>query len=278
MRNLLTESFACAVCGSTTANVILAHSDFSIVQCEHCKIAATLPSSFVSASDYDAAPQFTDVNVENEPQTRHYARKYLKYVRKYVSNGRLLDVGCSTGVFVDEAVHLGYDAEGIDLDSKAISYGRAKGRAVNHAGIEDWYGRNYEVILMSHTLEHIAHPLAFMSSCAERLADGGYVAVVVPCHVGLHPLLSRGWWYGWQPSQHYFHYSPKSLEILFRNSGLIPIRIWQNSMNHKPRYSSLHSLRDGMLSILSYIVASLGTITGQGDQLIGIARRTGTST
>lgn len=273
MTYLQTVAHACDICGSNAFTTFITHSDYEIVQCNNCKVSTTSPADYVTDSHYDATPQITELNMRGENKTRQYARKYLGFVRRHISHGRFLDIGCSTGVFVDEANRLGYEAEGIDLDSKAINYGKAQGRKVSYSSVESWPYREYQIVFLAHTLEHIAQPLPFLSSCVDHLSGGGYVAVIVPCHVGLHPRFFGKRWYGWLPSQHYVHYSPKALDILFRNAGLTPISIWQNSMDHKPRFEYIHNCKDATRSILSYSLATIGTLCGRGDQLIGIARK-----
>lgn len=263
----------CEFCSSTESAAILAEDGFSIVQCRSCRASVTSPFDYVARASNDDAPGMTDLNVRNEELTRLYARQFLRNLAPYASGGRFLDIGCSTGVFVDEARRLGYDAEGIDLDRSAVIYGRKQGRRVNHASLEDWTGHDYRVVLLSHTLEHIPEPGEFLAACRERLAPGGHIAVVVPCHTGMHPRLFQGRWYGWQADAHYFHYSPEALRILFRKAGFAPVRIRQNSMDHRPRLKYIRGWKDAAKSVLSYSVAMAGTAIGQGDQLIGIARR-----
>ena len=263
-----TEQTVCPICDSRENRCIANAEMFSIGECTRCHLAFTQPSSFVSEPSYEAAPQYSAAYNQDE-KFRIYARCLLSHVKRYVPGGRLLDVGCSVGLLVDEARKAGYSAEGIDLDTNAVAYAKKNGRAVSKAALEDW-GGGYDVICLAHTLEHIPQPVEFLTTCARRLNPGGSIVVQVPCFKGLHPRLFRLRWYGWVPRQHYFHYSVKALDRLFEKVGFETLGIWQEPMDHRLPIGMRR--REKPIALLSYWVALIGGAMGLGDQLVGIAR------
>jgi SAM-dependent methyltransferase len=264
---------ACVVCGSARRRVLRADNEFRIVQCLDCRLGMTLPQSYIVQSDYDASPQFAARYEAQNGQFRQYARRFLRQIRSVAPTGRLLDVGCSIGLLVEEARLLGFDADGVDLDSNAVRYAGEKGRSVHQAAVGDWGHDDYDVVCLSHTLEHLSIPAAFLGDCASKLKAGGCLAVAVPCYCGLHPRLFGRRWYGWIPSQHYCHYSPEALKLLFGQVGLEPLKIWQESMDHRPVPGDWRGWKDAARGLTGYLAAAAGGAIGQGDQLVGIARK-----
>ena len=258
----------CPICEKHENRRILKSLEFSIEECRHCNLASTYPDSFVSDPSYEAAPQYAAAYNQDE-KFRIYARSLLSHISRYVRGGRLLDVGCSVGLLVDEARRTGFSAEGIDLDTNAVACGKLNGRAVSMAALEEW-GGGYDVICLAHTLEHIPKPVEFLAACASRLNPGGRIAVQVPCFKGLHPRLFRLRWYGWVPRQHYFHYSVNAMKCLFNKVGFETLDIWQESMDHRLPVGMRR--REKPLALLSYWVALMGGLMGLGDQLVGIAK------
>lgn len=258
----------CPLCGESIEDEILTHEQFSIRQCKRCRLAATHPISFVSEPSYEEAPQYAAAYGQDE-KFRIYAKRLLSHIGRYTPGGRLLDVGCSVGLLVDEAQRAGYLAEGIDLDTNAVEFAKKSGRAVSRAALESW-GGSYDVICLAHTLEHVSQPTKFISDCVVRLKPGGSLVVQVPCFSGLHPRLFRLRWYGWVPRQHYFHYSPRAMRRLFENAGLEILDIWQESMDHRPPIGMRR--REKPLALVSHWVAMIGAALGLGDQLVGVAR------
>ena len=258
----------CPICDRQDNRQIVESVEFSIRECTSCNLAFTQPASFVSEPSYEAAPQYAAAYNQDE-KFRSYARSLLSHVSRYVRDGRLLDVGCSVGLLVDEACRAGYLAEGIDLDTNAVAYAKMNGRAVSRAALEDW-GGGYDVICLAHTLEHIPRPVEFLAACASRLNPGGSIVVQVPCFKGLHPRLFRLRWYGWVPRQHYFHYSVNAMNRLFSKVGFETLGIWQESMDHRLPIGMRR--REKPFAFLSCLVALIGGAMGLGDQLVGIAR------
>lgn len=267
-QGIANRTASCPLCGIPILRTILNEDQFSVAECTNCHLAATLPTSFVSEPSYEAAPQYAAAYEQNE-KFRIYARNLIAHIGRYVSSGRLLDVGCSVGLLVEEARRSGYIAEGIDLDTNAVQYAKKNGRAVSRAALGEW-GGGYDVICLAHTLEHVPEPIGFLAACAARLNPGGSIVVQLPCFKGLHPRLFRLRWYGWVPRQHYFHYSPAALRRLFEKTGFQTLDIWQESMDHRPPIGTRR--RELPLAHLSHWVGLVGGAMGLGDQLVGIAR------
>jgi SAM-dependent methyltransferase len=262
----------CPLCGKAIDRVVLRSENFLILRCAYCDLAATAPFSYVSMAQYSSAPQYADSYSLQEEKFRNYARGFLMWTQRFKASGRLLDVGCSIGLLVDEARRVGYDAEGIDLDINAVEYARRKGRAVSLRSLEDLESGVYDVICLSHCLEHTSDPRSMLRACAALLREGGGLVLAVPCFKSLVPWVYRTTWYGWVPTQHYFHYSPNAINTLFRKLDLEPVGTWQESMDHRPPLWNMRR-RDIPNALLRYAIAYVGGAIGLGDQLIGIARK-----
>ena len=258
----------CPLCGQLITSMALVTSQFSIGECVECKLGLTIPASFVSEPSYEGAPQYAEA-YQHDEKFRIYARSLLSHVRKFVKNGRLLDVGCSVGLLVEEASRVGYFAEGVDLDKNAVAYGKKHGRNVSVGAVEESEG-GYDVICLAHTLEHIQKPVEFVASCVTKLSEHGCIVIQVPCMKGLHPRIFREQWYGWVPRQHYCHYSANALRRLLNICGLDMLDVWQESMDHRPPIGIRR--RDIPKAKISQWIAQIGSCVGLGDQLVGIGR------
>lgn len=121
--------------------------------------------------------------VEAESQLREEAREVL--VMLPALRGRLLDIGCAGGVFLDEARSSGYEVAGIELNPLMARYARATyGLDVRNSPIEyvyesEWKCR-FDVVTLMDCLEHIPEPRAAMSKIASWLRPGGHVFIRGP--------------------------------------------------------------------------------------------------
>ena len=121
--------------------------------------------------------------VEANPQLRSEAREVLSMLP--APSGRLLDVGCAGGVFLDEARSLNYTVVGIELNPSMAKHARETYNLdVRNSPIEDlaaseWEGA-FDVVTLLDCLEHIPDPRAAMAKVANWLRPGGHTFIRGP--------------------------------------------------------------------------------------------------
>ncbi len=98
--------------------------------------------------------------------------------------GRLLDIGCGTGDFVEFSGEQGWDATGIEPSRLASERARSRGLNVFSGTLEQAVaahaGPAYDTITMLYVLEHVPDPVAWVRNARNMLVPGGRFAVVVP--------------------------------------------------------------------------------------------------
>jgi 2-polyprenyl-3-methyl-5-hydroxy-6-metoxy-1,4-benzoquinol methylase len=98
--------------------------------------------------------------------------------------GPLVDVGAGPGGFAAAARDAGYDVTAIEMDERCCDYMRER-LGVRAIGSDDPIGALRELqparaISMWHVLEHLRDPAAMLATAADRLQDGGVLAIGVP--------------------------------------------------------------------------------------------------
>jgi SAM-dependent methyltransferase len=97
-----------------------------------------------------------------------------------VKRGRLLDVGCAAGFFLDEARRRGWDAHGCELSAYAHAHATEALRLdVKRSGFLDPAftpsAESFDVITMFNVLEHIPDPAAVADRLFALLRPGGFL-------------------------------------------------------------------------------------------------------
>jgi SAM-dependent methyltransferase len=134
---------------------------------------------------------------------------------------RLLDVGAGSGALVEEALRLGWDAEGVEPSASLAAAGRARG-LVLHEGTLPLPGLRppYEEVTLVDVVEHVTDPRALVAEIRPLLRPGGRLLVVTPDVESLAArLLGRRWWH--YRVAHVGYFRPDTLDALLATSGFV---------------------------------------------------------
>ena len=134
--------------------------------------------------------------------------------------GRLLEIGSSVGLFLDEARQRGWDAFGIEPSRWAAESARARGLSVFNGTLEEFVpdGGLFDVVVSWDVWEHLEDPVAAMRRAYELLRPGGLFVFTTVNLGGLGRRLFRGRW-PWFMRMHLHYFTRESLTRLVRSSG-----------------------------------------------------------
>src|ERR671923_24527 len=146
----------------------------------------------------------------------------LDLLEPYRGGGRLLDVGCSIGLFLDLARGRGWDGVGIEFAPRALTYARDEyGLEVLDVPLEEagFEPASFDAVGLLSVLEHTNDPRRMLADVARVLRPGGAVFVVVPnveslaCRV-LHERART-----FDGRNHLVYFSPATLRDCLDRSG-----------------------------------------------------------
>ena len=96
---------------------------------------------------------------------------------------RILDFGCNAGYEAHRIQeYSGADVYGYDLNEHALDRGRAEFPNLHFLDRLQYpkFDGMFDLIVMSHVLEHIPDPEQIITETLERLNDGGYLLIILP--------------------------------------------------------------------------------------------------
>jgi len=96
---------------------------------------------------------------------------------------RFLDVGCATGMLLEDMQQRGWEVQGVEVCRASAEYGiRERGVPIEVATLEgaSLPADHYSAAHFSHLIEHLADPRGFLEEVYRVLAPGGYALITTP--------------------------------------------------------------------------------------------------
>jgi SAM-dependent methyltransferase len=220
----------CPACGRPTAQRFLyAKNGCDILACADCGIGRTRTVGFDPATYYTGdyfsgghADGYADYAAA-EPVLRREFAATVRFIRRFQAGGRLLELGCAYGFFLDEAKRAGFATHGVELAAEAAAAARARGLDVA-TGIADaaYLARlgSLDAIVVLDVIEHLEDPYDTLAACVRHLAPGG-VVVITTGDFGspVARLMGRSWRL-MTPPQHLWFFTRAGMERLAAHLGL----------------------------------------------------------
>jgi SAM-dependent methyltransferase len=221
----------CPICGKAGAQEWLRAPDrfhgrqekYRLVRCPGCSLVwlSHPPKPEDMHLHYtDAYHKLISAGGQNSPH-RWRARKAA--LNPHKSSGALLDLGCSSGAFLESMKGEAWGLFGIEMSAEGARTARARSGAQVFVGdIQDapYAPDSFDVITCFDVLEHVYEPRRVMEKVREWLKPGGIFYVLVPNIDSAEARVFGTYWHGLELPRHLSHFSPASLSNLAKSVGL----------------------------------------------------------
>ena len=219
------EAAHCPICGPTPGTNLRYNFDpFRIVACRNCGLVFLSPrltekaimKLYMDQAYYvsNVAGQGYDEYLELRPNWVKTFTKRLNQVMKYQTPGRVLDIGCGPGFFLEAAQAKGYDVYGLDPSEYIVKVAQEKfGERVKLGLIEsaNYPAESFDLVVAFDTFEHIYRPLEWLEHIRRVLKPGGLIAMTTPDPSSLLARISGRGWVSFKLPEHVFYWSPKTV-------------------------------------------------------------------
>lgn len=230
----MTAIMNCPICGNTDLQLKFQTEDFSvtkerfnILECSPCQFLITTPRP----NDQDLSKYYMSENYISHTSSatnltnrlylliRNFTLKMkLSLVNKYCIHETLLDYGCGTGDFLNNALEDNWKAEGVEpsITAKEIAINKAKIVRT----IEELSEKKFNAITLWHVLEHVPDPNKILQQLRTKLYDNGTMFIAVPNFTSDDAKHYDKFWAGLDTPRHLWHFSPKAMKLILASNGL----------------------------------------------------------
>lgn len=230
------EHVHCNLCGADMPRPWLEVTDrfsgepFHLVICSQCGLIYLSPrptTDEISAHYPDEYEAYQlDAEAMSMTQAWHSNRMWgmqTKFLNKHHSlPGRLLDIGCATGEFLNTARQVGWEVYGLEMIAEYAQRARDRFNLdVIRGTLEsvELPDNTYDAITMWDVLEHLPDPRYALDQCHRLLKPNGILVFSIPNLSSFDRYLFGTKWIGWDAPRHFTLYTRETLWKALKMSG-----------------------------------------------------------
>lgn len=230
------DQLPCEICGNLTWVEIKSASGETYKRCQRCRYHVQEKFGDSQISFEQAQSKYYEGGFPHSTALSSYLNgqrqvRRIKLLKKYVANGRLIEVGPGEGQMLADATKCGYEIVAVEHSSLIAK------ELEEQFGIQVFSGEfenlsltdnSFDAFLSFHVIEHVADVHNHIKKAARVVKPGGIALIATPCvnswehntPFGLSPNYS---------SAHLQLFSTKSLVMLLQKHGWEPVRIYTPS-------------------------------------------------
>ncbi|HTA83224.1 MAG TPA: class I SAM-dependent methyltransferase [Bacteroidia bacterium] len=179
------------------------------------------------------------------PITRLRYQELLDEFEPFRKTNKILDIGCGTGFFLEEAKAKGWEVHGTEFTDNAVEICRNKGITMQTGSLkaENYSPEAFDVITSFEVLEHINNPLEEITNIHKIMRTGGLVYLTTPNFNAVERYLLKGNYNVIEYPEHLSYYTPKTLNYLFTNNGFKKKKIKTTGISFSRLKASFRTMR-----------------------------------
>lgn len=189
------------------------------------------------------------VEADERPWRELTARERLDDLKRFVTNGRFLEIGCSTGEMLIEASS-SFTATGVEADEMNSRLCHARALDVFAGTLRDarFPDEHFDAAVMYHVIEHVPSPREELRELHRVIKPGGWLVLETPNIATMWFRLLGARWRQIIPD-HIFFFTPQTITRLCEEGGfearelrsvgkLMSVRLFINRLSRYNRPSA----------------------------------------
>ncbi|MBI2541621.1 class I SAM-dependent methyltransferase [Candidatus Woesearchaeota archaeon] len=230
------EFVSCNLCNSDSSKKIMEVNGFNIVKCKKCGLIYVNPrlkenklhqiynEGYFNNQAFNGSelPFYGyEGYIEEKEDIRATFSRRLKRINKLCRKGRLLDIGCAFGFFLELARDDGWDAKGIEISEHAYKYAKnvLKLPVFNKTLEKAEFKQNsFDAVTIFDVIEHLPDPKSMLKEIRKILKPNGLLAITTP-NIGsiAARLLGKNWEEVKRVREHIYFFSEDTLKKMLES-------------------------------------------------------------
>ncbi len=225
----------CTNCGSYQFLKLSIINKWTLIKCKNCALVVTsLPSNYriekFNKKKY-SEDYLTNYEERKDKLTKRFITR-LKEIESIKKGGNILDVGCSTGLFL-RTIYENFEYQwrlfGIDINGRSIKFANSKIKAsffrtsLHNKKFEGFF---FDCVTCFDVLEHDADIKGNLKEIYRVLKPSGLLVIQAPNYKSVMAYLCGQNWDWWSVPDHILHFSPPVLSKILSDNGFVVKRLF----------------------------------------------------
>ena len=228
----LTRPVKCCICGNEKGRLVFIKEGCRFIKCE-CGMVYINPQlkEEEAKNFYEVGDSDLWIDVLLSPLQYEYDREKFrntaKEISRYATPGKILDVGCSIGLFLNEAKEEGWEVYGLELNKRACEVAKEKfDLDISPKTLEEsGYPQNhFDAVSLWEVLEHVSDPTDLLVQVNRILKENGTLIILVPNinSLAVRVMHEKSSAFG---KNHLWYFSPATLTKLLKKTNFNVIKV-----------------------------------------------------
>ena len=229
------EYVNCNLCGSDGTKLLFIKDDFNVVRCRKCGLVyvnprlnkETLKEIYTKGYYTTQDERGYEDYIGGEKELKTMFRKRLKRIEKYKKGGRLLDIGCAVGFFLEVAKEDDWETFGVEISEYASNYARERGLNIFTGDVTatTFPDEYFDVITMWAVIANLHDPHNNLIEACRILKKDGLIVINTGNINSIFAKLQGINWNMLTPEGHLYYFSSKTLKKMLDITGFNIIKI-----------------------------------------------------
>ncbi len=229
----------CNICGGTEGRFLITCEGYDIVKCNHCGLVLVNKQfrendlkKFYSSGYYTGNYEKVYKDYIGEKDKRIAGcRERVKQLLGYADSGRLLELGCAAGFFL-EAAKVYFEVQGVEPSEFSSRYARETLGHKVHTGTlfsANFQSKYFDVVVMWDVIEPLSEPRGTLAEIYRLIKPQGILGLSTG---NIDSFIARSNLSKWgllAPPWHLYYFSKNTLCRLLRDIGFDILHLETNS-------------------------------------------------
>lgn len=298
------DNYKCIICDGNRFKEVfnlekISKKPYRIIKCSNCSMISIYPipsKNFIQRhyNDplYPKSAYFRNItiNFKGSPEAKLFLKGLNLIEKLHPNKGKILDVGCSSGVFLNMAKDRGWEILGIDISKDFVNYAKKNFKLdIRYGFLKDFSFKenSFDVVTLWDLIEHVREPKELLKEVCKILKPEGIVLILTPNQnslikktTNLSYKLSFGRWKA--PANvvydihHLYYFSKKNITMLLNKIGFKTVYTGKEEtiLNRIIGEESDHWIKKNKFMVFGLrLIFFIAKLTGNQNKLLILSRK-----